>query len=108
MIQALGQKILLTISILETACLEQKVVKNSNKGKWICSGSRITFDGTGSWSFMNDFARNVIIFVIDNNSSSHADNRRDNFLVLGEGLTFAINGSFGLAEKFSMNFSSVN
>ena len=34
--------------------------------------------------FCNDFARNVIIFGIDNSSSSHADNQKNNFLVLGE------------------------
>ena len=27
----------------------------------------------GSWSFGNDFARNVAIFGVDNSSSSHAD-----------------------------------
>ena len=37
------------------------------------------FDETGSWSFNNDFTRNVIIFCVVNNSSSYADNRKSNF-----------------------------
>ena len=39
----------------------------------------------------------------------HFDNRRNNFLVQGEGSTFGINGSFGSPEKkFSMNFSKAS
>ena len=59
------------------------------------------------WSFGNDFARNVVIFDVDNKSSSHADNRKNNFLVLAEGPTYDINGNFGAAEKkkFSIDFS---
>ena len=85
------------------------VVKNSNKEKWIYSGYGTTSDRTGSWSFNNNFARNIIIFGVDNISSSHADNRKNNFLVLGDGPTFGINGSFGsLGKKFSINFSKAN
>ena len=46
------------------------------------------------------------INIFNNNSSSHADNCRNNFLMLDEGPTNDINGSFGTAEKkFSINFS---
>ena len=48
------------------------------------------FDSGGSWSFDNDFARNVIIFAVDNSSSSHSDNRKNNFLILGEGTTYML------------------
>ena len=44
----------------------------------------ITFDTAGSWSFDNDTVRNVITFVVDNGSSSHADSRKNNFFILGE------------------------
>ena len=41
----------------------------------------------------------------DNNASSHTDNCKNNFLLLGEGLTDDINGSVGSAEKnFSIKF----
>ena len=36
-------------------------------------------------SFDNDSARNNIILGVDNSSSSHADNLKINFLVIGEG-----------------------
>ena len=69
----------------------------------------ITFDSAGSWSFNNDTVRNVITFGVDNSSSSQTDNRKSNFLVLGEGLTFGINESFGSPEKkFCINFSKSN
>ena len=42
------------------------VVKNSYKEKYVYSGYGITFDSGVSWSFDNDFARNVIIFGVDN------------------------------------------
>ena len=58
------------------------------------SSCGIAFDRSSWWSFVNDIARNVIIFDVDNNSSSHSDNRKNNFLILGEGPTFGINGSF--------------
>ena len=47
-----------------------------------------------------------IFFGVDNSSSFHADNRKNKILVLGEGPTNDINGSFGAAEqKFNINFS---
>ena len=38
-----------------------------------------------------DFARNVIVFVVDNRLLYHADNQKNVFLVLGEGLTNDLN-----------------
>ena len=73
------------------------------------SGSGKAFDGEGKWSFENDTARNVVTFGFYNSSSSHADNHKNNFLVLGERDTFSINGSFGEPEKkFSINFVKAN
>ena len=40
--------------------------------------------------FNNDTARNVIILCVDNSSSSHAHNHKNNFLALGEDPTFGI------------------
>ena len=34
-----------------------------------------------------------------NSSSSHTDNVENDFLVLGDGPTFGVNGSFGASEK---------
>ena len=71
------------------------IVKNRDKEKYVYSGYVITFDSAGSSSFDNGFAGNVIIFGADNSLSSHSDNRKNNFLLLGESLTYGINGSFG-------------
>ena len=70
------------------------IVKNGDKEKYVSSGSGITFDSAGLWSFGNDNTRSVINFVVDNSSSSHFDNCKNNFLILGEGLTFRINRSY--------------
>ena len=47
------------------------IVKISEKEKWVYSGYVIAFDVAGSRDFGNDGARNVILFNIDNSSSSH-------------------------------------
>ena len=75
------------------------IVKNNDKEKYVYSGYRIGFDGKGSWSFGNDFARNVVIFGVDNSSSSHTDHFKNDFLILGKGDTFGINRSFGALER---------
>ena len=69
----------------------------------------VAFDGAGSWNFGNDFARNVVIFGVDNSWSFDTDNREKNFLVLGEGPTYGITGIFGSPEKkLSINFTQRN
>ena len=78
------------------------VAKDSDKSKCVYTDYGIAFDGAGSWIFRYGFARTVIIFGVDNSSSSHTNN----FLVLGEGPTDDINGSFGASEQtFSINLS---
>ena len=85
------------------------VVKNSYKGKYVYFGYRITPDSAGSWSLDRGTGSYVIIFGIYNSSSSHADNRKNNFSVLSEVQTFGINGRFGsLEKKLSINCSKVN
>ena len=78
------------------------------------SGCELTFDSLDSWSFNIDTAGNVIIFGADNSSWSPADNRKNSFLVLGEGPTLGIKGSFysswktcsKVFRKANTNFSS--
>ena len=46
---------------------------------------------------------------INNSSSSHFDNRKNNLLILVEGPTYGINGSFGSPdEKFNISFTKAN
>ena len=49
--------------------------------------------------FGHNYGKNIIVLGVDNSSSSHTDNRKNRFLVLGEGDTFDINGSFVAPEK---------
>ena len=51
------------------------IVKYSDKEKYVYSGYGITFDSADSWSFHNHFARNAIIFGVDNASSSQSHSR---------------------------------
>ena len=74
-------------------------VKNSDKEKYIYKGYGITFESIGSWSFDNGIARNVIIFGLDNSSSPHSDNPKNNFFVLDQDPAYGINGSFGPLKK---------
>ena len=91
-----------------------KLIRNTIKSKFTYNGRGIAFDGEGSWSFGNDFARNVALSGVFNTSSTHRDNRKS---LLDEGPTQGINDSSGAAEKnknFSFNkastkfFSSLN
>ena len=68
-----------------------KLTKNADKSKFTYNGRGIEFDGKGSWSFSNGFARNVTIFVVNNTSSSHMDIQKSNFLIVSEGPTEGIN-----------------
>ena len=64
------------------------------------NGWGIAFDGEGSWSFVNDFARNIVIFGVDDSSSSHTNNQKNIFLELSEGPTDGINDITGVARDF--------
>ena len=80
------------------------VVKTNDKENYIYSGYGITFGSAGSWSFEDNFARNVIIFGADNSSSRHSDNCKNNFLILGQGPTYGINENFGSLEEMFITF----
>ena len=86
-----------------------KLVRNVDKSKLIYNGWGIVFDEEGSWSFGNDFIRNVVTFGVDNSSSSHTYIQKNNSLVLGKGPTPGINNSTSAAEtKSSINFGKEN
>ena len=79
------------------------------------TGYGIAFDGAVSWNFCNNLDKSVITFGFDNNSSSRIDNRKNDFLALGEGPTSGINRIFGppgkglvfILVKQIQNFASV-
>ena len=74
-------------------------IKNSDKEQYLYSGYQLAFDSKGEWRFGNDYARNFIILGVDNSSSSHSENHKNNFSILGEGPTLRINGRFESLEK---------
>ena len=83
-----------------------RLMGNADKNKFTCNGQEIEFDRKDIWNYENDFARNVLIFGVDNTSSSHTDNQKNNFVVLGEGPTKDMRDRAGAAEKkISINFS---
>ena len=47
------------------------IIQKSNKEKWVCSAYGIALDGAGSLNFGNKYVGNVVIFDVDNSSSSH-------------------------------------
>ena len=49
------------------------IMKYNDKENYVYNDYGIAFDGKSKWSFGNGFARNVIIFGIDNSSSSQTD-----------------------------------
>ena len=40
------------------------------------NGRGLAFDRKVSWSFGDNVSRNVLVFVVDNSSSSHIDNQK--------------------------------
>ena len=54
-----------------------RLTKNADKSKFNYNDLRVTFDGKCICSYGNNFARNVVIFSVDNTSSSHTDNKKN-------------------------------
>ena len=64
-----------------------KLTRNADQSKFTYNGRGIAFDGKGMWSYVNYFARNIVIFGVVNTSSSHTNNKKINSLVFSEGPT---------------------
>ena len=83
------------------------IAKNSDKSKWVYSCIGIAFDGNVKWYFANGSAGKVVVFGVNNSSSSSTINYKNGCLVLDDGDTFGISGNFSATEKkFSFNFSN--
>ena len=55
-------------------------INKKGKSKFTYDGGGLAFDGEVSWHFGNDFNRNVVIFGVDDCSSSHIYDRQNIFL----------------------------
>ena len=86
------------------------LTKNADIDKYKYSGYGIGFDRHGEFSFGNGLGKNCIIFGADlSNSSSHANNKKTNILVLGKDFVQGINGTEIYAEKlYKINFTEKN
>ena len=85
------------------------LTKNSYIDKYKYSGHGIGFDRAGEFSFGNGLGRNCIIFRADLSSSSHANNKKNNILVLGKDFLQGINGTTIYVKKlYSINFTENN
>ena len=85
------------------------MTKNTDIDQYKYSGYGIGFDRKGEFSFGNGFGRNCIIFGADLNSSSHANNKKNNILVLGKDFVQRINNTAIYEEKmYKINFTENN
>ena len=64
-----------------------KLTKHIDVNLYKYSGYGIVFDRKGFFSIGDEVGKNVTIFGIDMNSSSHIDNKKKSILILGKGLT---------------------
>ena len=83
------------------------LTKNADIDHYKYSGYDIGFDRGGEFSFgTRRFGRNCTIFGADLSSSSHANNKKNNILVLGADFVQRINGTKIYGEKlYSINFT---
>ena len=88
-----------------------KITKNADISKYKYSGYGISFDSKGSFLLHADgaYGVNVIIFEADLTSSTHANSRANNILVLGKDFIQGVNDTKIYAEKmYSTNFMVKN
>ena len=85
------------------------LTKNADIDKYKYSVYGIGFDRHGEFSFGNGLGKNCLIFGAYLSSSSHANNKRNNILVLGKDFVKGINGTTIYAEKlYKINFTEKN
>ena len=86
------------------------LTKNADIDQYKYSGYGIGFDRKVEFSFgSRGFGRNCIILRADMSSSSHANNKKNNILVLGKDFVQGINGTTIYVEKLcSINFTENN
>ena len=82
------------------------LTKNADVDQYKYSGYGIRFDRHGEFSFGNGLGKNCIIFGADLSSFSHANNKKNNILVLGKDFVQGINDTTIYAEKlYKINFT---
>ena len=84
-----------------------KITQNADISKYSYSGYGIGFDSKRSFLHADGtYGVNIIIFGADLSSSTHANNKANNILVLGKDFIQGINGTTIYAEKmYTTNFT---
>ena len=75
------------------------LTKNADIEKYKYSGYGIRLDRKGKFSVGNGFGRNCIIFGVDMSSSVHVENKKEDILIISEGLAQGLDGTTLTAEK---------
>ena len=83
------------------------LTENAEPDKYEYSGYRILLDVRSQLSlFGGNWAKNIIIFGVDNSSSVHVNNKKKKMLVLGKGPTQGLDDATTTTEaKCSINFT---
>ena len=85
------------------------LTKDADIYKYKYSEYGIGFDRHGEFSFGNGLGKNCIIFGADLRRSSHANNKKNNILVLGKDFVQGINDTTIYVEKlYKINFTEKN
>ena len=81
--------------------------KNADTDKYGYSGYGIEFDARSQFSLPDgSWGKNIIIFGVDNSSSTHFDNRKNDILVLSKGPTQKLDDTTIIAEaKYPISFT---
>ena len=69
---------------------------------------KLGFDREISFTFGNDFSKDVIIFGVDMSSSTKIDNRKKYILILGRGTTQGLESTLSAEKMYSINFTKKN
>ena len=81
--------------------------KNADTDKYGYSGYGIEFDARSQFPLPDgSWGKNIIIFGVDNSSSTHFDNRKNDILVLSKGPTKKLDDTTIIAEaKYPISFT---
>ena len=85
------------------------LTKQDDFDEYKYSGYGIGFDRKGKFSVDNGFGRSCIIFGVDRSSCVRVDNKKNDILIRGEGITQGLDGATLTAEKmYSVSFTENN
>ena len=99
MIQIINQGLIVEKITIQKCLFSSTVMaKNRDKQKYVYRDYGIIFLGVGVWGFVDDSAKNAIVFGVGNSSSFDIINRENNNNT-NNFRTFEVKGSFGSQER---------